>query len=225
MKRYLIYLRLAEMLMMGTEEVMLFCLLTGIRDLIAYSILGGGVTTQNSGYKGTRLWPLFFLGYLFSLPQTMVLVPPLPPPRFTRVSCPSVQFSCTYSLSPPIASFLSVCRLFDRPPPAAPVVTHRPLVVSLQPSDWLPANAKLPLISCPVSRSMKVCPPTYAAGSTCSKCGWRGVGYGAPFNIWPSTSSSAGCHQSSVGCKSTTFRLTAGQCQATPDFLSSFLKY
>ena len=35
--------------------------LTGLRDPIACSILGGGIPTQNSGYKSTRLWPLFYL--------------------------------------------------------------------------------------------------------------------------------------------------------------------
>ena len=44
---------------------MLTCLLTGICDLIACSILVGEVPTQNSGYKGTRLRPLLFRLFLF----------------------------------------------------------------------------------------------------------------------------------------------------------------
>ena len=37
----------------------LFFLCTSIRDPIACSILGGGIPTQNSGYKRTRLCPSY----------------------------------------------------------------------------------------------------------------------------------------------------------------------
>ena len=156
--------------------------LTGICDPIECSIVGGGMPTHNSGYKSTRLWTLFYLGYFFSHPQKMALVPPLPPPRFTRVPCPPRHISCAYYLYPPISSFPFNFRLVDSPPPAAPVVTCRPPVVSLQPSDWLPADAMLPLVSCQESWRMKVFPPTYAAGSTWFGFGWKGVGAGAPLN-------------------------------------------
>ena len=112
----------------------------------------------------------------------MVLVPALPPPRFTWVPFPSVQFSREYSLSPPIASSPSVFRLVDRPPPVLPVVTRCPFVESIQPSDGLLADAMLPLVSCPEYRSMKVCSHTCAAGSTWFGCELRGVGDGAPLN-------------------------------------------
>ena len=112
----------------------LFLFLTLLHDLIACSIEGGEFLTQNSGFKSTRLCPLIYLGCLFSLSQHMVLFPPLPPPIFTCVPCPTAQISRTLSLFP--FSFISVrfC-LFDRPPPAAPVVSCRPSVGSIQPSD------------------------------------------------------------------------------------------
>ena len=39
----------------GAPDIEFFFFWTGLRDLIACSILGGGIPTQNSGYESTRL--------------------------------------------------------------------------------------------------------------------------------------------------------------------------
>ena len=142
-------------------NILLWCWwwwLTGLRDPISCSLLGGVIPTQHNGYRITRLWTLFYLWCFFSCTEKMALVPPLPPTRFTRVPCPIRHIARAYSLSPPIASSPSVCCLFDCPTPVALVVTRRPPVKSLQPSDWLPADDMLPLVAYPASQWMKVCP-------------------------------------------------------------------
>ena len=116
--------------------------------------------SQNSGYRIARLCPSLYLGFcaISPRPQMMPLVPLYPPPIFTRVPCPPREFAHAYSLCPPIASSPSVCCLVWRPPPSAPVVTRRPTVWSLRPSYWLPPDDMLPLVACPASWYLKVCP-------------------------------------------------------------------
>ena len=127
-----------------------------------HSVLIIGWWGSNPRTAATRLLYSvpFYLGLCATFPchQIMDLVPLYPPTIFTRVPCPPGQFTCAYSLSPPIASSPSVCRLVFRPPPAAPVVTRRTPVWSLQPSDWRPKNAMMPLVACPASQCFKVCP-------------------------------------------------------------------
>ena len=43
-----------NILSVGITNFVLACFLTGLRDPIARSIVGGGVPTQNSGYNSTR---------------------------------------------------------------------------------------------------------------------------------------------------------------------------
>ena len=85
------------------QDAALYLSLTGLHDPIACSIEGGGVPTQNNGYKGTRLCPLFYLWYFFFRTQKMALVSPLPPPRFTWVPCPPVNsnaIQCNFPAHP-----------------------------------------------------------------------------------------------------------------------------
>ena len=119
--------------------------LTGLCDPIACSIVGGGVLTQNSGYKSTRLRPLFYLGYFFYRPQNMALFPPLPPPRFIRVPCPPRHIARTYSLSLPLLT------------PIRPFLVY--LTVHLQQSRLSPVICPSEVFSLPTDfRTMPCCP-------------------------------------------------------------------
>ena len=100
--------------------------------------------------------------------------PSLPSRRFPRPSSISpATFPARVSLSHPLASSLSVFRLFVFHP-VAPVVTRRP--PELTGGQFHAA----PGVLSSVPMFVGVPPPTCAAGGTWIGCRWRGLGDGAP---------------------------------------------
>ena len=125
----------------------------------------------------TRLFPSFLV-YYFHVKLWLWSPHPLPPPIFTRFTFP-VQFACILSiffLLPP----LRTC-LFRRPSPSSSVwsLGVRPAEVYNPPADGQPMFSPGFLSSVPYEGLL---PPTYAAGGTWLRCGWRGEGDGAPCN-------------------------------------------
>ena len=141
----------------------------------------------------------FYLGLFatFSVHWWLWSLPSLPPPRLPFIELHVFsQFPARASLSPPLASsssvsVQSVVHLQQH------LVTRRPSSGSPHTSGWLSTKVLL-LVSCPASR-MKVCPPlTCAAGGTWFRCGWRGVGDGAPCDGFEFLDTLTGVAQSSV---------------------------
>ena len=101
---------------------------------------------------------------------------PLSPLQYSPAlsSMSTTTFPGCASLSPPLASALSICRLFDVPPSSAGC--HPP---SSRMTDWRPVPC---WPWCPVQRPdvWEYAPPTCSAGGTWLGCGWRGVGDSAP---------------------------------------------
>ena len=109
----------------------------------------------------------------------MVLFPPSPPSNINPGYFPSSAIfphPLSLPLLPPICPFL-----FSRLSTSSSAVDTRRSSVGSQTSDGIPANSLL-LVPCPASRRMKSFPPTCAAGSNWFRCGWRGVGDGAPLD-------------------------------------------
>ena len=101
---------------------------SGHRDQVACSLLGGFSKPRTAATQSLDSVPIFRIMCYVPL---MALVPPSlsPPPRFPRLSSMSPEnLPARASLSPPLASYLYVFRLFAAPPPVAPVVTRCPPV-------------------------------------------------------------------------------------------------
>ena len=118
---------------------------TGLRDLKAYSLLGGGVPIPEQRLsRSLDSVPLFSL--LWS-PLAMVMVPPYPPSKIHPGSLPSSDF-CTYTISsfllPTLRPFLcrrpstysSVCH----PSSARRKSTTLRLTANQMPFSWFPVQ-------------------------------------------------------------------------------------
>ena len=75
------------------EVTFFFFFRVGLHDPIACSLLGSGIPSQNSGYKSTRLYPSFSLGFCY------YVVAPLP---FSCLSSVLVDYSSAPLHSTPL---------------------------------------------------------------------------------------------------------------------------
>ena len=167
---------------------------SGLRDLEAYSLLGGGVPIPEQRLRRyLDSVPIFSLLCFMS---TMVLFPPHLPSKIHPGSCPQCILPLASLLSSHCLLSVHFC-VVGRPPPAALSPVIRPSEVYNPPADCR-QNALL-LVSCSASR-MKVCIPslTCAANVTWLGCGWRGEGDGAPCDGLEFLNVSTGVAQDSV---------------------------
>ena len=102
-----------------------------------------------------------------------------PPPQYFPAWAPCLQplFPCVH-ISLLLLRPLCLFFVYLSSPPVAPVVTRRPPVTDWRPVPWCPWCS----FQCPDVWGFF--PPTCAAGGTWVRCGWRGVGDGAPRCYW-----------------------------------------
>ena len=187
----------------------------GLRDPVAYSLLGGGVP-----YPEHRLhWSLDSVPSIRFLFFPSVMVWSLPfffsPPRFIRVPC----YTNILPVSSLFSSYLPPLRrfcLFSRPPPVSiPHIVRPPSSVrqkTTNPPDS--TDQCLLLVYYPSVPYVGLHPPpTCEAVGTWLGCGWRAEGDGSPRDGLESLDSLAGVARVSVPSSTLEFPLdSCGAC-------------